>query len=201
VVARSGGHTAQTAQRLDEAAFCGSSQFDHAHGITIGEPIQNSAGVEFKFPAQFLRHNRLAFGCNGARLGKNFQLFPPVFKQKVKRSNYRKASVWETSPTFGVIEFPQYLVAALEVQQFGVVPADAGDFFLDGVAEEIVAVGSQRVHFDEERIGQLDENGFRHGGKIAFLWWFGNFSFCLFRSPFQPGEATFYIFSTTDGYG
>jgi hypothetical protein len=49
------------------------------------------------------------------------------------------------------------------------------------VAEEVVAVGSQRVHFDEERIGQLDGNGFRHGGKIMFLWWFGNF-FVLHQS-------------------
>jgi hypothetical protein len=60
------------------------------------------------------------------------------------------------------------------IQQFGVVPVDAGDFFLDGVAEKIVAVGRQRVHFDEERIGQLDGNGFRHAGEAAVLWRFGN---------------------------
>jgi hypothetical protein len=90
VVAWKGWHAAQTAQRLDKAAFCGSCQFDHAHGITLGAPIQNSTGVEFKFPAQFLRHDGLAFGGNGACHGKNFQLLVLFFKQKVKSTIYRK---------------------------------------------------------------------------------------------------------------
>jgi hypothetical protein len=93
VVARSGRHAAQTAQRLNEAAFCGSCQFDHAHGIAIGTPIQDGAGVEFKLSAQFPWHDRLAFGCNGARHGKNFQLLVTIFKHEVKRPDYRKASV------------------------------------------------------------------------------------------------------------
>jgi hypothetical protein len=49
----------------------------------------------------------------------------------------------KTSPTFGVIEFHQYFVAARDVQKAGIVLADAGDFFLDGAAEEVVAVASQ----------------------------------------------------------
>jgi hypothetical protein len=82
VVTRRGWHAAQTTQCLDEAAFCSSRQFDHTHGITIGVPVQNSTGAEFKLPAQFLWHDRLAFGCNGARHGKNFQLLMPLFKHK-----------------------------------------------------------------------------------------------------------------------
>jgi hypothetical protein len=108
VVARSGWHAAQTAQRPDEAAFCESCQFNHAHGITIGISIQDSAGVEFKFPAQFLWHNRLTFGCNGARHGKNFQLWILFFKHKVKRPDCRKASWRENGSITPLVQFSNF---------------------------------------------------------------------------------------------
>ncbi|HTV62317.1 MAG TPA: hypothetical protein VMH30_07085 [Verrucomicrobiae bacterium] len=78
---------------MDKAALCEPCQLDHAHGLTVGLPIQNSAGVEFKFPAQFLWHNRLAFGCNSARHSKNFQLLMSFFKRKMKGSNFHKVNV------------------------------------------------------------------------------------------------------------
>jgi hypothetical protein len=70
---------------------------------------------------------------------------------------------------------------------------NAGDFFLDGVAEEIVAVGRQRVHFDEKRIGQLDGNGFRHAGKIAIWGCLAIFRFAFSVPHFSQKLGTHFL--------